>query len=261
VDTLPALPDVAGAQLVAFVLVAARIGGIFVFAPVFSSRLIPPRAKALVIGALALALTPLATKGHAVPANAIDFSSLLVKEIAVGLGFALTIGILAAAVQAGASLLDTLIGFSLGALVDPITNVQSSVLAQVYSMVAAVVFILSGGDHLVVMALARSYDLIPLDAVPNVPALASLATDGLASIAVIGLEISAPVVIALLVTDAAFGVVSRVVPQMNVYFVGLPAKILVGLAVAGASLPFVAIQFENDLQTAIGRALQALAVG
>jgi flagellar biosynthetic protein FliR len=164
-------------------------------------------------------------------------------------------------VQAGASLLDTLIGFSLGALVDPITNVQSSVLAQVYSMVAAVVFILSGGDHLVVMALARSYDLIPIDAVPSLPALAGLATAGLADIAVIGLEISAPVVIALLVTDAAFGVVSRVVPQMNVYFVGLPAKILVGLAVAGASLPFVAIQFENDLHTAIGRALQALAVG
>jgi flagellar biosynthetic protein FliR len=255
--SVPALPDVAGAQLVGFMLVAARIGGIFVFAPVFSSRLLPARVKALVAGALSLALLPIATKGVTVPQEPIDISTLLVKEIAVGLGFALAIGMLAAAVQYGASLLDTLIGFSFGALVDPITNMQSSILAQVYAMVASVVFILTGGDHLVVLGLARSYDLIPLESVPSLPALASLVTDGLASIALIGIEIAAPVVIALVITDAAFGIVSRVVPQMNVYFVGLPAKILAGLGVAAASLPFVAVHFQDELRVAVAHALEA----
>jgi flagellar biosynthetic protein FliR len=66
-------------------------------------------------------------------------------------------------------------------------------------------------------------------------------------------------VIALVLTDAAFGIVSRVAPQMNVYFVGLPAKILAGLAVAGASLPFVAVHFEDELGAAVMRALGAFA--
>jgi flagellar biosynthesis protein FliR len=257
--SLPALPEVATAQLVGFMLVTARIGGIFVFAPVFSSKLIPARVKALVAAGFALALTPLATRNQTIPSEALDIATVLVKELAVGLGFALAIGMLATAIQMGASLLDTLIGFSFGSLVDPITNVQSSILMQVYAMVATIVFLLTGGDHLVVLGLARSYELIPLDAVPSLSALAGLATDRLASIAVIGLEIAAPVVIALVVTDMAFGIVSRVVPQMNVYFVGLPAKILAGLAVAGASLPFVAIHFENELRATIVRALEAFA--
>jgi len=225
---LPALPDVATAQLVGFVLVVARVGGIFVFAPVFSSRLVPARVKVLLALAISLALTPIATGKQQVPSETIDIATVLVKEIAVGLGFALAIGMLAAAIQMGASLLDTLIGFSFGSLVDPLTNVQSSVLAQVYAMVASVVFVITGGDHLVIQGLARSYELIPLDAVPDMSALASLVTTGLASISLIGIEIAAPVVIALVLTDAAFGIVSRVAPQMNVYFVGLPAKILAG---------------------------------
>jgi flagellar biosynthetic protein FliR len=257
VPALPALPEVATAQLVGFFLVAARVGGIFVFAPVFSSRLIPARVKAFVAAAFALALTPLATRNQVVPSEALDIATLLVKELAVGLGFALAIGVIAAAIQMGASLLDTLIGFSFGSLLDPFTNVQGAVLMQVYGMVASVVFVLTGGDQLVVLGLARSYELIPLDAVPSLGALASLATDSLATISVIGLEIAAPVVIALVVTDVAFGIVSRVAPQMNVYFVGLPAKILLGLAIAGASLPFVAVHFENELRATVMRALEA----
>ncbi len=256
---LPALPEVATAQLVGFILVTARVGGIFVFAPVFSSRLVPARVKVLLALAISLALTPIATGTQQVPSEAIDIATVLVKEIAVGLGFALAIGMLAAAIQMGASLLDTLIGFSFGSLVDPLTNVQSSVLAQVYAMVASVVFVITGGDHLVIQGLARSYELIPLDAVPDMSALASLVTTGLASISLIGIEIAAPVVIALVLTDAAFGIVSRVAPQMNVYFVGLPAKILAGLAVAGASLPFVAVHFEDELSAAVMRALRAFA--
>jgi flagellar biosynthetic protein FliR len=64
-------------------------------------------------------------------------------------------------------------------------------------------------------------------------------------------------VIALVITDAAFGIVSRVVPQMNVYFVGLPAKILAGLGVAAASLPFVAVHFQDELRVAVTHALEA----
>jgi flagellar biosynthetic protein FliR len=73
--------------------------------------------------------------------------------------------------------------------------------------------------------------------------------------------IGAPVIIALIIVDAAFGVVSRVVPQMNIFAVGFPAKMLIGLTLVGVSLPFVSNFVAGQLQQAVGLALHALKVG
>jgi flagellar biosynthetic protein FliR len=252
------LPEIATSEVVGFVLVMARVGGIFFFAPVFSSKMIPARAKLIAAGALSLAIAPLATDGKALPLDPLVLGSLLGKEVLVGLAFALALGVLSAAVQAAASLLDTLVGFSFAALVDPFTNAQSAVLGQLYGMFATMVFLLTGGDHVVVMGLARSYDLLPLGAMPAPGHLAELATTGLADIAIIGLQIAAPVLLALVITDAAFGLVARAVPQVNVLVVGLPAKILVAFAVAAASLPFVAEHLRGELERSVAETLRLL---
>jgi flagellar biosynthetic protein FliR len=88
--------------------------------------------------------------------------------------------------------------------------------------------------------------------------LAALATSGLGNVFVIGLEIAAPVVIALALTDIAFALVSRAVPQMNVFQVGLPAKVLVGFATVAASLPFVATHLDGQLEEVVRSALRVL---
>ena len=74
------------------------------------------------------------------------------------------------------------------------------------------------------------------------------------------LEVAGPVLLALILTDAAFGVVSRVVPQLNVFAVGFPAKVVVGLLLIGATLPFVAGWISGELQQDVGAALQAIRV-
>jgi flagellar biosynthetic protein FliR len=72
------------------------------------------------------------------------------------------------------------------------------------------------------------------------------------------LELAAPVVLALVITDAAFGVVSRVVPQLNVFAVGFPAKVTVGLLIIGVSLPFTAGWMADELQRSVATALSSL---
>jgi flagellar biosynthetic protein FliR len=74
------------------------------------------------------------------------------------------------------------------------------------------------------------------------------------------LEVAGPVMLALILTDAAFGVVSRVVPQLNVFAVGFPAKVVVGLLLVAATLPFVANWISGELQQDVGAALQAIRV-
>jgi flagellar biosynthetic protein FliR len=254
------LPSIAGTSIVAFVLVLSRVGGLFLFAPVFSSRMIPSQVKLLAAGAIAFALTPIAVHGQTVPTDPLVFVSLLVKEVLVGLAFAVSIGVISAALQAAGSLLDTLVGFSFAALVDPIDNAQAAVFGQLYALFATMVFLLTGGDQMMIFGLGRSYDLLPLGVLPHSGSLVLLATSGLTQVFTIGLEVAAPVVIALVLTDVAFALVSRAVPQMNVFQVGLPAKVLVGFATFAAALPFVATNLSDRLQELVVQALTTLRV-
>jgi flagellar biosynthetic protein FliR len=252
------LPQFAGDQAVAFVLVMCRVGGLFVLAPVFSGRMIPMQAKLIIAGAISFTMMPLVT-ASGVP-QGLAVVPVMVKEIVVGLAFALSLGAIGAAVQFAASILDTMIGFSYAALIDPVNQSPAAILGQVYSLFSVLVFLMIGGDRLMIMGVAKSYDLIPVGEVPSVARLGALATDGLAQVGLVGLEIGAPVIIALVLVDIAFGLVSRTVPQMNVFVVGLPGKILVGFAAIGASLAFVTGDLETMLQQAVMHALEALRV-
>jgi flagellar biosynthetic protein FliR len=257
-DPTGLLPRIAGKHLVAFMLVMARVGPLFLLAPIFSARMIPVRAKLIAAGAIAFALTPLAERGQALPSDVIGVGGLVTKEALVGVAFAFVLAAIGAAVQAGASLLDTIIGFSFASLVDPMSNMSNAILGQIYSLFTVLIFVVTGGDQLMIMGLARSYDLLPLSVGPNTASLGGLGLSALRDVFIIGFEIAAPALIALIVADAAFAIVSRAVPQMNVFVTGLPAKILLGFATIAASLPFIAMHVQNDLATAVAAALQGL---
>ena len=104
----------------------------------------------------------------------------------------------------------------------------------------------------------RTYEAVPLLDAPAIGSLVEGAQVAFSGIFAAAFMIGAPVIIALTITDAAFGVVSRVVPQMNIFAVGFPAKMIVGLALLGASLPFVSSFFAGSLQESIDEALHFL---
>jgi flagellar biosynthesis protein FliR len=253
------LPQLAGAQLVDFVLVIARIGPLFLLAPVLSATFLPARAKFVMAAAISLALAPVAGHGVKVPNDPIRLALMFSQEIGVGIAFALSLAVLAAAIEAGASLLDTTVGFSFGALVDPITGNNSAVLGRTYMIFSTMIFVIGGGVQLMVAGLARSYDLVPLGSFPSTGGLAKLAVDGLANVPVIGLELVGPVLLAVVVTDCAMGLVARAVPQMNVFVIGLPIKVIVSFAVIAVSLPFVSQHLQSDLQQSLTDTLNVFA--
>jgi flagellar biosynthetic protein FliR len=247
-------------QVAGFLLVLGRIGPLFVLAPLFSSKAIPARAKGVCAVALTVGIAPIALGRHAVPLEVGQFVELMLKEILVGLAYAFALGALFAAVSTAGSFLDTLIGFSYGALVDPMTGNQSAVLTQAYILVGVLVLIAIGGDQLIIKGLARSYELVPLLKMPSLTAIAGGAQAAFAQVFLSALQLAAPVVLAIVITDAAFGVVSKVVPQLNVFAVGFPAKVTVGLLIIGATMPFVAGWISNQLQADVGAALETLRV-
>jgi flagellar biosynthetic protein FliR len=247
-------------QLVAFILVLARVGPLFVLAPLFSSKLVPARVRGIVAVALAIGLSPVAGAHVHLPTDTYAFGGLLGKELLVGLAFAFALGALFAAVQIAGSFLDTMIGFSFGSLVDPITGNQSTVLQQLYSLVAVLVFIGLGGDAWVIRGVARTYDVVGLLEYPQLNVMVSGAVAAFTAIFLAAIQVAGPVILALTLTDAAFGVVSRVVPQLNVFQVGFPAKVVAGLLLISVSLPFVAGWLADELQRDVSLALATLKV-
>jgi flagellar biosynthetic protein FliR len=254
------LSKLAGNELAGFILVLARVTPLFFIAPLFSSALIPPRVRGIIAVAIAIGLTPIAMHGQQVPNEALALAALVIDGLLVGLGFAFALGVLMAGIESAGSMIDVISGFSYGALINPMNNQQSAVMARFYSLVGTIIFLVIGGDAWTLKGLARTFQLVPLTRAPRLTSLVGGVEHVFSGVFAAALELAAPVLVALLITDVAFGIVSRVVPQLNVFAVGFPTKVAVALLVVGASLPFAANWINEQLSVSVGAALGALHV-
>lgn len=243
-----------------FVAALARVTPLFVLAPVFSSQQLPPQVRAVIAVALAIGLTPAADPGVALDNGTGAVVGMLAVELLIGFTIAFALAALTAALETAGTLLDFVVGFSFGATIDPLSGSQSAVLARLYSLFGVIIFITIGGDEWVIRGLARSYELVPLGSTPDLGLLVGGADKTFGAIFSSALQIAAPVLLALVLTDVGFGLVTRVVPQLNVFAVGLPTKVLVGMLLVGVTLPAVGGWVEQELQRSVSAALQSLRV-
>lgn len=246
-----------GQSVTAFFLVLGRVSPLFVLAPLFSAKQIPTRVKGIVAVALSIGLTGLAMHGQQIPTSPLQVAGLLVVQVLVGILFAFAVAALLAAVQTAGGLADIVSGFSFGATIDPINGNQGGTFSELYGLIGVMLFIAIGGDAWLLRGMARTFTLVPLTKAPQLGSLASAAEMSFASIFTSALEVAAPVVMALLITDVAFGMVSRVVPQMNVFSVAFPLKVGVSLVVVAATLPFLGGWMSNQIYTSVATALHA----
>lgn len=248
-------------RVLAFFMVLARISPLFIFAPLFSSKMVPMRVKAVVAIGLAIGLSPVVAAGTHLPTDVMEIAGLIGKELLVGMAFAYTLAATFAAISVAGSFLDTTIGFSYGSLVDPVNGNNSAVLSTTYSMIGLLVFIAIGGDAWVIKGLARTYDVVGLVQYPSINHIVAGATQSFVGIFTSALQVAGPVLLALILTDAAFGMVTRVVPTLNAFQVAVPAKVVLGLLLVGASMPFVANWLGSSLQDDVRMALETLRIG
>ncbi|HUN77639.1 MAG TPA: flagellar biosynthetic protein FliR [Solirubrobacteraceae bacterium] len=252
------LDKLAGNELAGFILVLARVTPLFMIAPPFSSSIIPPRVRGILAVAIAIGLAPIALRGQHVPSDPLALAALVVEGGLVGLGFAFSLAVLFGAIETAGALADLGAGFSYGSLIDPLSGNASGAFTHIYSMVGILVFFVIDGEAWVLRGLSRTFTLVPLTAAPQLKSLVGGAEQVFTTVFASALEIAAPVLVALLVTDAAFAVVSRVVPQLNVFAVGFPAKVAVAILVVTATLPFFGGWVANQISTSVGDALGAL---
>jgi flagellar biosynthesis protein FliR len=249
-----------GARITGFFLVLARVSPLFVLAPLFSSKMLPAKVKGIVAIALSLGMTGIATHGQHIPTAPLDVAGLMAKELLIGAAFAFAIGAVLAVIQAAGAFTDLASGFGFAALVDPSSGNQGGVITQVYSLVGLMVFLAIGGDAWMLRGLKRTFDLVPLTKSPQLTSLTQGALQIFTTIFTSALELAAPALLALAITDVALGMVARVVPQLNIFAVGFPLKIGIGLLVVSATMPFLGGWLTDQLTTSVGVALHSLRI-
>jgi flagellar biosynthesis protein FliR len=250
--------QIGGAKVTGFFLVLARVTPLFMLAPLFSSKMMPTKVRTIVAVGLAIGLTPLAVHDQRIPTDVMSVIGLMIVQLLVGLAFSFAVGAVFAAIEAAGSLTDMAAGFSYGSILDPINGNQGGVMTSLYGLVGLAMFIAIGGDAWTLRGLARTFTLVPLTRAPAIASLTAGVESAAASIFVSALEVAAPVLLALLITDVAFGMVSRIVPQLNVFAVGFPMKVGVALLVVSAALPFIGAFMSNQISTAVLTALHTI---
>ncbi len=134
-------------------------------------------------------------------------------------------------------------------------------LSQLYGLTGVMIFIAIGGDAWTLRGLTRTFDLMPLTRAPQLDPLISGVGQAAGSILTSAVEVAAPALLAVLITDVALGVVSRAMPQLNVFAVGFPLKVGISLLVVAAALPFLGSWMSNQIYESVNTALGALRIG
>jgi len=233
----------------AHALLLARCLGVVAGMPVIGGRGVPRRAKLALGLLLAILLAPALEAGGWAPLP-LDWGPLLARG-AVETLFGLLLGFVAQlpiwAAQLGGQLIGFQMGFGIVSVLDPDSGDQQSLIAGLQQQAALVLFLVLDGHHLVLGALARSLELLPPGAVQLTPALmdSGIALSG--EVLSIGLRMGAPVLAALFLSEVALGVIARTVPQMNIFIVGFPLKIGVGIVMLAIGLPSFALLFGERL--------------
>ncbi len=216
--------------------------------------------RGIIAVGISIGLTPIALHGQHVPSEPLALAELVIEGMLVGFGFAFTLSILMAAIESAGAIIDVVSGFSYGELINPMNGQSGAVISRFYSLVGTLIFLMIGGDA---WTHTRSRTHLRTRS-PHQRTAAQLAGGrrraGIQRRVRGGARGSGPVLVALLITDVAFGVVSRVVPQLNVFAVGFPVKVAVALLVVGASLPFMANWISEQMSVSVGAALGALHV-
>lgn len=221
-----------------FLLVFVRISGLFVIAPIFGIRNVPTYFKIGFSFMLSLILINVIKVPNLDYYNNFYLYTLLVfKEFIVGITIGYVSYLVFNAIYLAGQLIDMQIGFSMVSVMDPLSNIQIPITANLYFIMCMLIFLMANGHHALIRALFESFTIIPPGSAIFGISLMNDILRVFGDIFLLAFKISAPIIAAILATDVALGVISRAVPQVNVFVLGMPLKIIIGLVVVIITLP------------------------
>ena len=245
-----------GPALVVFVLVLARVVGLMLIAPIFGSRLVLLRVRASLALFLAVALLPALPAAAQQTVGAADEPLWLVLALVLETAIGFLIGLAAQFVFAGVQMAGQLAGIQMGLglanLIDPQTQERVTSMAQWLNLSALFLFLSLDGHHLLIRAVAESLRVLPVGPASLNGAGIGMVLTLAGGIFVVALKLASPVLVLVLMINGALGVLTKMIPQLNVMVVGFGLNVAAGFFVLAASQPFAFRVLENSFGGLLG---------
>lgn len=236
-------------QFVGFMLALIRISALLVVAPFFGSDTVPTRVKIFLSLFLTIMILPIIKQEQAPAGSSLLFLfPLAMKEMFIGLFLGFVARLMFEGFQFAGTLISTQMGLGMSQLVDPESGQQASPIGNIYTLVAIVIFLNLNGHQMLISALYKSFEIAPLYAANVLENAAEVSTARMFNdIFVIGVKLAAPSMVTLFLIEVSTGILARIVPQMNIFFIALPLRLGVGLFIVIATLPIFYLFFQTAL--------------
>ncbi len=229
------------AQLQMFFLVFLRLAAILMSIPIFGGKSVPIVFKAGLAISVSVILFPI-LELEELPyyLEPIPFGIGVLSEIMLGVIIGLSVNLIFSGIQLAGQLIGYQMGFAIANVMDPQTGNQASILAGLQNMIAMLLFLAFNAHHWFLRTLVDSYELVPIFGFKINGSLVEHIMNLAGNMFIVAIKVAAPVMAALLVTSVCLGLIARTVPKMNVFLVGMPLKIALGLMFVAFSLPYLA---------------------
>lgn len=233
--------------------IGIRVTGLMLFAPFFGSVAIPSRVKAVLVIALTALLYPMLSTS--IPELTISQWPMMVfGELLIGVALGVAANLVFDGVQMAGQICSIQMGYSLVNILDPQTQVESTVVATFHQTLAMLIFLRLGVHTWILRAVAHSFSYLPPSSGHFGPAFVAAAFHAAGSVFSIGVQIAAPVLSATLLADIVLGFLGKASPQLPLMVMGPAIKSILGIAVLFCGLRYWPGLFENLFTKSIGTA-------
>lgn len=231
-----------------------RILALITAAPVLGNKAVPVRIKVAIGVGIALIVAPAVPAWPAVEPLSYAGLLILAQEMLIGAAMGFSIRIIFAAVEMAGEVASLTMGLGFATFFDPNTQGRSSAISQFLSLVATMAFLAVNAHLVLLSALVESFSTLPVSSIPVYSGGFKQMADWGGKIFSVGVQLSLPIVAALLITNVALGILTRAAPQLNLFGIGFPITLGVGLLVVALTLPYLGMPIQNLLLDGVERA-------
>jgi len=238
-------------NLTLFLLIFARWAGMIMLAPVFGARGVPAMTKIGLAISISILLYPLIQAGAPqIPDATVPYVVLILKEVIVGLVIGYVIAAITSVLEGAGQLIDMQMAFNMSGAIDPVFGLRSAMMGNFQVILGIMLLLATNAHHYLIAAMVKSYTYIPIN--PGaLPQSLDYYIYLIREIFTLSVQIALPVVGALVLADIGVGLLMRTVPQMNIFTVVFPVKIILGFIVIYLGVVFfgevVSMLFERGM--------------
>ena len=249
------LSDLLESELFAFLLVLVRMIPVFLLMPIFSEKSIPRNVRASFALALSILMSQTAPGIPDMPAQPFMLAGLALREVLVGTLLALTMRMIMTATHLAGTVIAFQTGLAAAQSFDPSQGGQSAILSTFMTVVTVTLFVVMDIHHLMLMAIGNSYTMFPVNEAIPIEDFSRVIIYYVSASFLIGIQMSAPFLVYGVVYNVGLGLIARLAPRIQVFFVGMPLNILLGFILFMILFPSMMLLFIDQYRDLLGRFL------